>query len=350
MLKIDLKKIKRILVVRPGAIGDILLTTPFIRALKKALPASEIDYLCEPMGLQILQGNPNLNRIVVFEKNRLKKAPFFVKIKDTLDFYIALRKNRYDVVFDLFGNTRTAIMSFATGAKYRAGFTFRGRKYLYNIKVKPAKEPRYNVFYHTQLLEPFGIKPDGEKLDFFTTPTDEKFALDFVSVIKPPVIVLNPAGTWVTKRWPEENFAQLADMIIENLPTASIILLWGPGERSMVEKILATMKAGKDRVLTAPATTIKQMGALLKRTDAVIGNDGAGKHIAVAVGAKTITIFGPTNYVSWNPKNDARAIAVASGIDCAPCDKTECTHISCMKQVSPEKIFLELLKLLEINV
>jgi len=350
--KIETDKLQRALIIRTRAIGDILLTTPFIRTLKKRIPNIEIDYLCEPLGLPILQGNPYLNSIIAYEKNKLQKGAPSVRIKETFRLYADLRKRKYDIVFDLFGNLRTALMSFLTGARYRVGFTFRGRQAFYNIKVKPDIEPKYNVFYHMDLLKAINVENDGERLDFYFENEDKTYIESFLSAKKisnkDVIIGLNPAGSWPTKRWPEQKFSELADMLVEDVKESKLIIIWGPGEAQMADSIITGMKGDKSRVFIAPDTSIKQLGALIKQMRVLITNDGAPKHIADALDTPTVAIFGPTNYKSWNPVNNAIHIAVTSGIECAPCDKTECHDIKCMESIRPEQVLGYVKKLLKI--
>ncbi|MCE5300877.1 MAG: glycosyltransferase family 9 protein [Spirochaetia bacterium] len=352
MKNIDLNKVKKILIIRHRAIGDIILVTPFIRALRKALPDAEIDMVVEPMGIEVVEGNPYLSGYRVFEKNRLKKAHLFAKIKGTLDFYAGLYRRRYDLVFDLWGNLRTALMALLTGAGYRVGFNFRFRKYLYTHVVVPDGAAKYNAYFHMDLLKPLGIQNDGEKLDFYTGPDDEKAADDFIAgtgVLKgTPVFGLNGAGSWITKRWPEYRFARLADIILEKHPGALIIIIWGPGEREMAERIYSLIKGDKKNVRLSPPTTLKQLAAIIKRMDAFISNDGAPNHIAVAVDTPSVTVFGPTNHLSWVPAGNLRHLEVHSTIACAPCDRMSCpTQIECMNSMEAETVYQRVAQLLK---
>ncbi|HDQ25323.1 MAG TPA: lipopolysaccharide heptosyltransferase family protein, partial [bacterium] len=252
----DMKRVKKILVIRPRAIGDVVLTTPFLRALRKAAPQAVIDYVVEPFVEPSLRGNPNINGILIVKrhnikkepefvrgmrKNELKKSAPFVKIAEAVRFYREIITGRYEVVFDLWGNLRTAIMSFLTGAGYRAGFKRRGRAFFYNIKVSPDINPKYNVFYHMDILKPFGIEPDGEETEFYTSKEDEDFADSYINSLGLPedrlFICLNPLGTWETKRWPENKFAALGDMILEGRKNGFIFINWGPGEKHHAEMV-----------------------------------------------------------------------------------------------------------------
>ncbi len=365
--RIEKSKIKKILIIRPRAIGDVILTTPFIRTLRKEFSDAKIDYLAEEFVRPVLEGNPNISEIKILKryslnkepenikaiKNRLKKSIPFVKILESIRFYINLINERYDLVFDLWGNLRTALISFLTGAKYRVGFTFRFRKFFYNIRVKPDIVPKYNANYHLDLLRAIGIIPDSDKTEFFLEKKDEDFIKNFfksAGIMNNDLIVgLSGSGSWITKRWFEEKFSKLADIILKEIKNSKIVILWGPGERVIAEKIKSGIKAEQERVFLAPETNLKQLGALIKNLNLLITNDGAASHIAVALSTKSITIYGPTNPKSWSPENSKIHKTVAPLIKCAPCDKTICPYgtIECMQKIDEKEVFKKVKEILE---
>lgn len=366
--KINKNKIKKILILRPRAIGDVILTTPFIRNVKKEFPDAQIDYLVEPFVKPVLEGNPYITNIILLQrqkiknepdnikaiKNKLQNAKSSVKIMDSIKFYLEFFKKRYDLVFDLWGNLRTALISFLTGARYRVGFTFRFRKYFYNIRVKPDICPKYNVHYHLDLLRAIGIEPDSEKTEFYINNSEEIFIKKFLKNVgindKDILIGLNPNGSWITKRWFEKKFAKLTEIILKEIPSAKIIILWGPGELANAQNIINAVNYNKEKVILAPETNLKQFGALIKNLDLIVTNDGAASHIAVALDTKSLTIYGPTNPKSWSPLGNQRHLVIAPEISCAPCDKTVCPFgtIECMNSIKEEEVFLKLKELLKL--
>lgn len=357
MNKPDLSKVKRVLIIRARAIGDVILTTPMIRAIRKALPDAEIDFLVEPFAAPALYNNPYLTNVILLKRHSAKKelpavAAIQAKISaaptGTLQLYSFLRKRKYDLVFDLWGNLRTAMISLFSGTKYRAGFNFRFRKYFYNLRFEPDVKTKYNVYYHMDLLKAAGIPEDGEQTEFFTSQEDDKFAADFIASTGTggKIIGLNAMGSWRTKRWLPEKFAGLADALIRNDKKNSIILLWGPGEKPLAEIILSRMNGDKTNVFIPPETSIPQMAAIIKKLDLLVTNDGAPQHIAVAVGTPALTIYGPTNYKAWGPANNPRHLEIHSNDKCAPCDKMACDNFICMENINAEDVLDKSLKLL----
>ncbi len=321
-MNVDLKKIKKILIIKPRAIGDVILTTPFLRALKKAMPDSTIDYLLEPFVAPALYGNPNINKILVFNrhsaknelpavakmrKNEMNQINSTVKMfKNNVDLYLHLFKTRYDLVFDLWGNSRTILICIFSMARYKVGFVYKLRKFFYNVKVVQDVVPKYNVYHYLDLLKPLLIQPDGERTEIYYSKQDEKYVLDFISNIRKDsskIIGINPMGSWITKRWPEDKFIELIKIILREKPSSKIVLLWGPGEYEQTVKIKSFFQE-EQKVVIAPETSVNQLAAIIKNLDVLITNDGAPKHIAVAVGTRTLTIYGPTNYKSWEPADN----------------------------------------------
>ena len=364
MNKPDLTKVKRVLIIRARAIGDVILTTPMIRAIRKALPDAEIDFMVEPFAAPALEGNPYISNIILLKRHKMKKElpsvrkllkpedySFLARFGETIGLYSLIMGRKYDVVFDLWGNLRTAMLTFFSGAKYRAGFNYRVRKYFYNLRFSPDIKTKYNVYYHMDLLKTAGIPEDGGKTDFFIFPEDEKFADDYLKSVGAQaggkIIGINGMGSWFTKRWQTEKFAGLIDALVKKDKNYCFIITWGPGEKELAEKIFTTVKENKNNVMLAPDTSIKQLGALIKKFDLLVTNDGAPKHIAVAVGTPTLTIFGPTNYKAWGPSDNPLHLEVHSADKCAPCEKMSCDNFICMENISVEEVLEKSLRLLE---
>ena len=139
--------VSTVLIIKPRAIGDVLLSTPVIENLKSLFPHIEIDFLCEHFAADVVKGNPFLRNVITFNK----KQDFTVSIVRRI------RNNRYDVVIDLFCNPRTAFLTFVSGAKYRIGFPFRGRSYAYTHLVPPRGGEVHNVEFNLDVLKYFDL-------------------------------------------------------------------------------------------------------------------------------------------------------------------------------------------------
>lgn len=328
--------IKKILVIQFRQIGDVLLSTPFVRILKQNFPDCRIDFLTEPGPAQILEGNPCITDIVLFHhRNNNFKA---------LCFYWSLKKRRYDLVFDLQGTTGTSLAAFFSKAKYRIGYNVRGRRWLYTIQVQPPREEKYTALNRLSLLKEIGISEEDWKLDLFLQREDEESAESFLnsSGWKDEFIVaISPTSRRQTRCWIPEGFIATAKMMIAKYH-AKVLLLWGPGEKEYVQKIAEAIGPG---AVLIPPTSIRQMAAFIAKTRVLITNNNGQKHLATALGIPTITIYGSSSDKAWNPPDRVNHRVVKGEIPCIGCHLSVCEHLTCMYLVNESDIERELLQI-----
>ncbi len=307
------RPISSILIIKPRAIGDVLLSTIVTPNLRAAFPNARIDFLTESPAADIISDNPHITDAIIFHP---KKDSFFTLLR-------RLHRQKYDLVFDLFCNPRTAQMTAATGAKFRVGYPFRGRAWAYNVHVPTRADRVHNTQFNLDALRHLSIPITSEEVVF---PVPEAVRARMRSLSERyrdregPLIALNPSGTWQTKRWPLSHFAALGDRLARERG-ANILLLWGPGEKPDVEHI-ASLMAHPPHI--APPTTIRELGALLASCDYMISNDSGPMHIAAAVDIPTLGIFGPTNPELQGPWNPHSSWVRLDGLDCLGCNLTRC--------------------------
>ena len=323
----EIKNIDKILIIQLRRIGDVLLTTPIIEALREHFPSSKIDFLVEKPAYDVLTGNPYLSNIILSDK----------KLSEQIKLINRIRKQKYNLVFDFLGNPRSAWITFFSKAKYRVGFNFPGRKLAYNICVRKNDKIKYVVDFKLEALKSIGINATRKKM-FFHIPDNAKFFADNLLhnyINKNRLrIGMAPASRRKARMWPKQYFAEIADRLIEKY-NSQIILLWGPGEKQIVEKIACLMR---NKPLIMPPTDIKQLAAFIEECNVLITNDNGPMHISVAVGTPTVTVYGPTNSDNWNPPNEQFHRAVKSNMECLACNKQECESMECMKKVTPEMV------------
>ena len=317
-----------ILVIKPRAIGDVLLSSIVTPNLRGAFPDARIDFLTEGPAADIIRDNPYIDEAIIFHPG-----------KDSYWKLLArLRNRRYHLVFDLFCNPRTAQMTFATRAAVRVGYPFRGRAWAYNVHVATRADRVHNTQFNLDALRALGIPVEHEHL-VFPLPGDVSERMQHIvreaRHRSGPVIAINPSGTWPTKRWQLDSFAALADALIEK-HAASIIILWGPDEREDAEHIQSAMK---HEAALPPQTSIRESGALLKNCDYMISNDAGPMHIAAAVGTPTLGIFGPTNPQLQGPWSEHSTWVRLEGLDCLGCNLTRCDIGNlCMRDLPVDRV------------
>jgi len=336
-------KPNRILIIQLRRIGDVLMCTPALRALRKKFPDSYVAFLTEKESASVLSENPYLDELIVWDKKKYSNT--FYSVKKILQ----LRKKSFDTVIDFFGNPRSAWASFLSGAKYRIGYHLKGRGIFYNLKVSTDQTPKYAAQSRLDVLQMLGVEGKDVDLDFVPSQKSEEFAKRFFEEknveSKDFVISVSPTSRRHFNRWFLERYAQLGDWLVD-LYNAKIVLVWGPGEKPVVEKLSSLMK--KEPIISAPTPTLQELGAILKRCDLHIGNDNGTKHIAVAAGLPTLSIYGPHSEVSWTFPDPNRHKWVKKKVDCPECEKIKhsCKELKCLDEISVGDVkekFLELL-------
>ena len=281
---VDTSSVQRILVIKLRAIGDVLLSTVVLKNLRAAFPSARLDFLTEQPSRSVVEGNPCVDSVIVFNPHK----------QHGLSLILEVRKRRYDLVIDLFGNPRSAIVAYASGAKCRVGYRLGWRRHCYDVVVEPRGGDVHNTEFNLDALRAIGVPVIDTTITFPLDEEARQFAHEFFEqkgLTGKFVVALNPGGGWYTKRWPTHRYAQLGDEIARS-DHAQVIVLWGPGERSDAEQIHLLMTT---KPILAPKTDLKQLGAILERCDLLITNDSGPMHIAGALKTPVLAIFGPTN-------------------------------------------------------
>lgn len=329
MMRFDRTHIKKILVIKLRAIGDVLLSTIVLENLREAFPRARIDFLTEKPSREVVEGNPNVDSVIVFDGKRQSGAALIVKT----------RYQGYDLVVDLFGNPRSALLTLLSGAKYRVGYRFNWRRLCYNITVEPRGGQIHNTEFNLDALRAINVGIVARSVVFPIDAASEVFAESFASEAELKgkcVVALNPGGGWYAKRWRIPQFAQLGDLIAKEF-NASILLIWGPDEEGDAHLIRSLMRS---KSVVAPRTNLKQLAALLKRCTALVTNDSGPMHIAAAVNTASVAIFGPTNPDLQGPFGVQHEIVQNRRIVCLGCNYTKCPIGNpCMEDLSVEDVF-----------
>ena len=272
------------LVVRLGALGDIVHAVPAVAALRAAHPDARIDWLVDAKHRPFLDLVTVIDRVVVLERP---------SISGWVDVTRRLRQTRYDVAIDFQGLLKSAALARASGAPRVLGFS------IWHVREKTARpfysesveaEGGHVIRKNLRLLEALGIH--DERITFPLADVASA-AADEVSGAAAglPIALLNPGAAWPNKRWDPQRFGEVAAFLREVRGLAPFVL-WGPGEESLAQRVVE-MSSGAAR--RAPATQIADLVALCRRASLMISGDTGPLHIATAVGTPTVSIFGPTD-------------------------------------------------------
>jgi heptosyltransferase II len=348
--------IKKILIINPFGIGDVLFSTPLISAVKRIYPDSYIGYICNMRTEEILETNPDINELFIFERGLYREIWKRSKtecLRKFFAFWKGIKNKRFDIVMDLSLGKEYAFLCMLIGIKERRGLNYKNRGRFLTHKIpfdgfndKPVGD------YYLSVIDPEGnFQKSGLRTVLIPTGNDKEYIDSFLrdnDVKKTDALVgIVPGGGMSfgkqnqgRRRWPVEKFSELADRITVKLG-GKIILIWGPGEEELVEDI---KRLTKQDVLTAPRTTLRQMAAAFKRCKLVICSEGGPLHAAVSQGVRTISIFGPVDEKVYGPypagENNA---VITSDAGCRPCYKRfklpECENKKCLLNISVDKVF-----------
>jgi lipopolysaccharide heptosyltransferase II len=323
--------IKKILIIKPRGIGDLILSTIVLKNLKAKFPECEIHYLTESFAAPLLKFNPFITKIFEF------KNSFFENIK----LILQLRKERYDIIFDFYSNPKTAQFTFLTKAKIKVGYDKLGRNYAYNFKVKLTEPNLHSAFAHLEFLKILNIKTQFQELLYFITTEEKKFADEYFQVnkISEDCIGIIPGGGWNSKRCEPEKFAEICNLIHQKFGS-QFLILYGEDDKNDAQKIYE-QTSGFSHL--GPETSIREMVALISKCKAVIANDSGPMHLSAALGIPTIGIFGPTNPYAHRPFGKDCFWVRNENLDCIQCNLRECNrNHECMKELNPELVIEKL--------
>ena len=323
-----LENINSILVIKLRAVGDVLLSTPVVQNLHEHFPHARIDFLTDKFAEGVVAGNPWITNVITFDK---KRTSGFGLIRQ-------VRRTRYDLIIDLFSNPRSAVITWMSRARVRVGYPFRWRKYAYTIAIPPRGGEVHNVEFNLDALRRLEIPVRHRDPHFPIDKASNDLAGEWFGQNKLEeklIVAMNPSGGWYTKRWGSEHYARLGDLISERYD-ATVVLLWGPGER---EDALSIQSAMKNRSYVIPQTTLTGLGALIQRCNFVVSNDSGPMHIAAALKIPTLGIFGPTNPLLQGPYGVHHLWVRNEGLDCLSCNLTKCPIGNiCMTQLDVDRV------------
>ena len=350
---------KKILIIRLGAIGDVIRTLPALNALRKRYPHNHIAWIVEENSESILAGHPQLDEVIIvhrkrWEANIFNALTFFQTIKEILSFIKQLREKKFDVVLDFHGLFKSGILSFLSGADKRIGFKRKFTKefnFLFNNYHVLLPEKRINrVKRNLFLLHQMGIYSNIKKA-IFPLSDDDKTAINIffkqnLNLNHNPIIVIHAGSsknTWY-KRWETVKYAQLADMLITEFD-AQVIFTWAGSEIETVKKIAGMMK--KNPIIACPTNSLRELTELIKRCDLYIGGDTAPMHIAAFSNIPVLAIFGPTDPIINAPFGNNISFVIRKDLPCSPCRNRKCKKLDCIKEISCEEVFQTAKKMIQ---
>ncbi|MDD5618533.1 MAG: lipopolysaccharide heptosyltransferase II, partial [Candidatus Omnitrophica bacterium] len=328
---------KKILVVKLGGLGDLILATPSLKILRKTFPHAKVSLLIDERFKAIMENCPYVDQLILFDR----------KNKKSWELISELQKNNFDISIDFKNSDFTHIVSYLAKIPLRYGFSRGISGFLLNCAEKLFKDlPEEPVKQQFRLLNKLGVVSFDDALELWPAKQDDEFikrALNDRGISENDKVVGLAIGAslkWPTKNWPIENFSQLSKALIQK--GFKVVLL---GEGYLKEK-LEFFPEDKNIVSFIGDTNLSQLISLIKRLNVLVTPDSAPMHIASAVKTKIIALFGPTDPKKHIPP--AKEIEVlVKHIDCQPCYKRNCVNkekMACLKKISVEEVLSAITK------
>jgi len=280
---------KRILIVRTDRVGDVLLSTPVIKALREEFPSAYIAMMVSPYAKDAIEGNPYLDEVIVYDKDGRDKS-WFASAK----FALSLRKKKFDLALVLHPTNRVHLVTFFSGIPRRIGYD-RKMGFLLSDRIKHTKQhgEKHELEYNLDLVRYLGIEPQDKTLFIPLKKEAEQWAADILGqegiTARDKLLALHPAASCPSKIWPQSRFAQVADRLADKY-AFKVILIAGPKDMQYAAKTIKAMH--KPAINLAGKLSVSQLASILKRCTLFISNDSGPVHIASAVGTPVISIFG----------------------------------------------------------
>jgi heptosyltransferase I len=340
---------RRVCLIKPSALGDVVQTLPILSVLRERFPQAEISWLVNRELGELLVGHPHLDQIIPFDR-RGNWSNWMQLLRD-------LRRRRFDLVFDLQGLLRTGVMTLATGAALRVGLeTAREGAHLachYTIPDTGRLVPAHLRYW--KVAEAVGL---GELRRQAVVSFDSEVRLwrrQTLGRVRPPLLAVHPGAQWITKRWPVEKFAAVAGRAMRAYGF-SVVILGSRAEQPVAAQLESLLRqerpAGVVRNLCGQ-TTLKQLGACLAEADLVLTNDSGPMHLAAALGTPVVAVFTCTSPQLSGPAGSRHELVVAD-VPCAASYKKRCPysggeHMACLQELAIDRVWQAFVRAMKKN-
>ncbi len=352
--------LRRVLVVHPYGIGDLLFITPVLRALRLIPTVEAVDLLLGSRTREVVENNPHVNEIFVVDKDRTRRQTWTENLRESFELGRKLRAKHYDLILDYSLRREHAFLGrFFLGIRHCAGFAYKKRAVFHTIRY-PLPEgfwKRHAADFYCDLAELAGVPVEDRFLEFYFPPDPrslEKQVAQKSGGIETPFLTVSPGGgdSWgkeaAFKRWPAQNFAELIGKLQPKLKAKGVCILGSGSEKGLCEELRRSLAI--PAVVLAGETSLNETAMLLKKSALFIGNDGGLVHLARALEVPLLGFYGPVPpevYGPYPPSGNAIAICKRD-LECRPCYyrfrfNNTCATIACLKELTPD----DAMKLLE---
>lgn len=334
----------RILMWKLSAMGDVILATPSLRAIRRQFPQAHIALAVGRSAYEIVARCPHLNDILIYDPKRKDRG-----VLGQLAFARRLRRERFDLSIDLQNSRQTHLLAWLAGIAVRVGYR-RRYGWLLNRGVRLPRVVLAPIAHQHYLLRQAGLAPDGDALELWPSALDEQAADRLLAAPASngepqPMVGLHPGGSgrWKTKRWDLERWAALCNALIQR--NIRVVITGGPQERGLADALRRHLSSSP--LMLIGQTSMMELACVIKRCAAFVAHDSSPLHLAAAVGTPAIALFGPTDPARHLPPA-FRGQVMYKKVFCSPCYATTCRTIThaCMKKISVEEVFAAIVGLI----
>lgn len=324
----------RILIIKIGAVGDVVLATPSLRALRERFPKAHIAVLVGKESRQILQNCPYVDELIIYNKPFVKK-----RFSNFLKLAGNLRRSNFDIIVDFQNSARSHILSFLSLAPKRLGYRNKKLGFLLNYGIGDLGGSVPCVQHQFRVLNLLQVQLRNERLEIWPAEADNKFVNEFLSeqwlVSGQPLVGINIGGSprWRTKTWPLDKLSGLCDGLANR--NIRVVLTGSREEKDLAADV--TAMTNSKPINAAGKTSLNQLAALIRKCRAYVSLDSAPMHIAAAVSVPIVAVFGPTDPKRHVPPAE-KIIVIRKPLKCSPCYKPNCRKLQCMEEIDIDEI------------
>lgn len=333
-----------ILLIRLSSLGDIVLTSPAIRAVRQHFPQARISMLVAKQSTDLLTENPHLDEVIPFDRKAGNKDTGEMR-----RIICLLRERRFDLAIDFQRKFRTSLLAYLSGAKCRVGY-HQPNGVLCTVRVpdlntKAIRAGRISSAHaidrYFDLLHPIGIEATDRTLELFITEADRAFAHQMIASkgieADQLQVGLFPGAGWKLREWMPDRFAAIGDRVAKQFD-AQVLLFGGPHEGELVQQVGDLMTT--EAISLADTLRIRQLAALIEGCNLFVTNDTGPMHVAAAMHTPTVALFGPGDHIRFQPLDPIHT-TIRHHVPCNPCKQftNKCKNNICMKRITVDEVW-----------
>ncbi len=337
---------KKILTIKMGAVGDLIMASAFFESVRQNFPRARISHLVSDRIYHTIKENPNIDRFILADSDKIYKRGWVSRLRETFRLLSLLRKERFDMVFILHWAWPFYLLTFLCNIPVRVGFHRKWEGLFLTHRVRPHLDQNNREAY-LNLIRVLGKSAQYRKSRYYLSEREDRFLETFIRENRigadEQVIALAPGGgrnikqIMLTRLWPVDRYIDLLDKILE-AGSYRIVLIAGPEDGQVIQPILERYP----QCIDTRALSFNEKASILRRCRLLVGNDSAPIHMSMAVGVPTYSLWGPTNpnrYADSLPKHTR----FFKKIECSPCyaygEFPDCRDNLCMQAISVAEVW-----------